>query len=387
MNINRIRSLFVATALTCSMISVPVLGAPNTSNLEEQKRTAQNEVGSLQSQLNSLMSAMNELEGQLVTKGQEISQAKEDLVVAEEKEVQQYEDMKLRIKYMYEEGDGSALERILVSGSISDLLTEAEYVEKVHSYDREMLRDYAETVKEIDTLKSTLETDMAKLEGIEQDYKTQSEELSTVLDGKRAEVSNLDSMIQEAARAALAEQKRQEEAAKKAAEEKKPSQDGTNGAQGGNQSGENANSPTQTPPTQTPPQNQPTVPDINEPSGGNTNTAPPEPDYSASTGNAVVDRAYSWVGRAEYVYGACSPGAFDCSGFVSYCLTGSYSRLGNTFTFLGWSQVSNPQPGDVAVNAGHCGIYIGGGQMIHAATEGVGVITGPVQGGMIFVRR
>ena len=44
------------------------------------------------------------------------------------------------------------------------------------------------------------------------------------------------------------------------------------------------------------------------------------------------------------------------------------------------------QPGDVAVNADHCGIYIGGGQMIHCATYGVGVIIGPVQSGMVFVR-
>lgn len=111
-----------------------------------------------------------------------------------------------------------------------------------------------------------------------------------------------------------------------------------------------------------------------------------EPEYSAVTGNAIVDRAYSYVGNAEYVWGACSPGAFDCSGFVSYCLTGAYSRLGTTYTFLGWPQVSDPQPGDVAVNEGHCGIYIGGGQMIHCATYGVGVIIGPVQSGMTIHR-
>ena len=98
-----------------------------------------------------------------------------------------------------------------------------------------------------------------------------------------------------------------------------------------------------------------------------------------------VARAQSCLG-ADYVWGACSPGAFDCSGLVSYCLTGRYVRLGNTTTFMGWPRVSNPQPGDVCVGNGHCGIYIGGGMMIHAATEGVGVITGPVQSGMIYVR-
>ena len=116
-------------------------------------------------------------------------------------------------------------------------------------------------------------------------------------------------------------------------------------------------------------------------SGGGTT-----PPYNAVTGNAVVDRAYEWLGKAEYSMGACSPGLFDCSGFVAYCLTGQYQRLGNTFTFLGWPQVSNPQPGDVCVNTQHCGIYIGNGQMIHCADYGIGVIIGPVQSGMIYVR-
>ena len=119
-------------------------------------------------------------------------------------------------------------------------------------------------------------------------------------------------------------------------------------------------------------------------------TPPPSgPTYNPSTGNAVVDRAYGQIGRA-YGYGDPSYGAgpneYDCSGFVSYALSGSHSRMGSTYTFMAWPQVSDPQPGDVAVNSGHCGIYIGGGQMIHSATYGVGVVVGPVQGGMTIVR-
>ena len=121
-------------------------------------------------------------------------------------------------------------------------------------------------------------------------------------------------------------------------------------------------------------------------SGGSSGSGGTTPPYNEVTGNAVVDRAYSYIGKAEYVWGACSPGAFDCSGFVAYCLTGNYARLGNTTTFLGWPRVSNPQPGDVCVNATHCGIYIGNGQMIHCADVGIGVIQGPVQAGMVYVR-
>jgi len=181
-------------------------------------------------------------------------------------------------------------------------------------------------------------------------------------------VSNLDAMIQEAARAAV-------EAAKKEQEKNNTvNNENTNTPSGGGDNSGGTVTPAPEPtPTPTP---DPTP----------TPTPTPEPNYNPSTGNAVVDRAYSWVGKAEYVWGACSPGAFDCSGFVAYCLTGNYARLGTTYTFLGWPQVSNPQPGDVAVNAEHCGIYIGGGQMIHAADYGIGVIVGPVQSGMIYVR-
>ena len=103
------------------------------------------------------------------------------------------------------------------------------------------------------------------------------------------------------------------------------------------------------------------------------------------TGNVVVDRAYSKLG-CPYVWGATGPNTFDCSGLVGYCLTGSTSRLGTTYTFMGWPRVSNPQPGDICTSSSHCGIYIGGGQMIHAPHTGDVVKIGGVQSNMIYVR-
>ena len=109
------------------------------------------------------------------------------------------------------------------------------------------------------------------------------------------------------------------------------------------------------------------------------------PSYNASTGNAIVDRAYSCIG-APYVWGGVGPDGFDCSGLVSYAHTGSYSRYGTTYTFMGMSQVSDPQPGDICTSWSHCGIYIGGGQMIHAPTFGQTVCVSSVQSDMIIVR-
>lgn len=367
MKFKRVRSILLAVVLACSMVATPVMAAPEDTDqatLEAKKAETQNEVSSLQQQLNTLMTKMNDLEMQLIEKGQQISEAEVELADAQEKEKQQYKDLKLRIKYMYEEGDGSAMERILKSGSIAEMLTQAEYVQKVHTYDRNQLTEYQNTVQEVANLKSTLESDQVKLQNLEGEYQSQSDELNYTIETKSDEISNLDNMIQEAARVAL-----EKAAAERAAAEEKAARENqaNTPAQGGGGAVTPAGPATPVTPSVTPP------------------VAPVTPDYNPSAGNAVVSRAYGKLGAA-YVWGACSPNAFDCSGFVSYCLTGNYVRLGTTYTFLGWQRVSDPQPGDIAVNANHCGVYIGGGQMIHAATEGVGVIVGPVQGGMIFVR-
>ncbi len=344
MKLKKVHSAVIASALTASMVITPVFADPTQQELEEQKANAQSELESFQTELDTLLQKANDLEIELINTGQEITQAEKDLEAAEEKKEEQYEAMKLRIKFMYESGTGSAtMEKVMGAGNISDVLTQAEYSEKVHEYDREQLQEYADTVTEIENLQAALKEEMADLQETEEEYRTQQEALQETIASKQDEISDLDEMIQEAAR--KAEEARRAAEAEAARQQQLQQQTNTGGSGGG--------------------------------------TTPP---YNAVTGNAVVDRAYSYIGNAEYVWGACSPGAFDCSGFVAYCLTGNYSRLGTTYTFLGWPRVSDPQPGDVCVNAGHCGIYIGNGQMIHCADVGIGVIIGPVQSGMVYVR-
>ena len=151
-----------------------------------------------------------------------------------------------------------------------------------------------------------------------------------------------------------------------------------NGGQTSNNNNQGGNTPAPTPapaPTPQPPAPAPAP-------------TPSAPSQSVD-GGSVVSRAYSKLGCA-YSWGGIGPNSFDCSGFVSYCLTGRYCRLGTTGTFMGWTRVSDPQPGDVVVNSYHTGIYIGGGQMIHASDYNTGVIISSVAAGMnnnyIFVR-
>ena len=375
----------ITAVVTSSMIVTPVLAAPSVDDLKKEKAAKQSEVSSLQSQLTTLMGKVNTLESELIQTGEDITKAQGDLEVAQEKEKEQYAAMKKRIKYMYEAGNDSAFETLVTSEDFTDLLSKAEYVQNVHSYDRKQLQEYVETKQQISDLKDSLEKDQKELESKQVEYEKQGDNLNNLITSKSAEVANLDSEIQAAAEAAAREaaERAAREAAEKAAKEAERQQAAASNHNAASTS--NRNNTTSN-------RNNTTSSSSSSSSSASVATKPSNSSSSTTTsgtnanGGSIVSRAYSQLGK-PYVWGACGPSSFDCSGFVSYCLTGSYTRLGTTLTFMGWTRVSNPQPGDVVTTATHCGIYIGNGQMIHAPHTGDVVKVGPVQSGMIYVRR
>ena len=385
----------ITAEVTSSMIVTPVLAAPSVDDLKKEKASKQNEVSSLQSQLTTLMGKVNTLESELIQTGEDITKAQSDLVVAQKKEKEQYAAMKKRIKYMYEAGNDSAFETLVTSDDFTDLLSKAEYVQNVHSYDRKQLQEYVETKQQISDLKDSLEKDQKELESKQAEYEKQGDNLNNLITSKSAEVANLDSEIQAAAEAAAKEaaERAAKEAAEKAAKEAAKKQQAS---AANNSTSSNRNNSTTSNNTTSNKNNTSNTTRPSRPSGNNTSSSTTKPSGnntssnttsgSNANGGTIVSRAYSQLGK-PYVWGACGPSSFDCSGFVSYCLTGSYTRLGTTLTFMGWTRVSNPQPGDVVTTATHCGIYIGNGQMIHAPHTGDVVKVGPVQSGMIYVRR
>lgn len=367
----------ITAVVTSSMIVTPVLAAPSVDDLKKEKAAKQNEVSSLQSQLTTLMGKVNTLESELIQTGEDITKAQSDLVVAQKKEKEQYVAMKKRIKYMYEAGNDSAFETLVTSDDFTDLLSKAEYVQNVHSYDRKQLQEYVETKQQISDLKDSLEKDQKELESKQVEYEKQGDNLNNLITSKSSEVANLDSEIQAAAEAAAREaaERAAREAAAKEAERQQAAASNHNAASTSNRNNTTSNR--------------------NNTTSSSSASVATKPSHSSSStttsgtnanGGSIVSRAYSQLGK-PYEWGAYGPNSFDCSGFVSYCLTGSYTRLGTTLTFMGWTRVSNPQPGDVVTTATHCGIYIGNGQMIHAPHTGDVVKVGPVQSGMIYVRR
>lgn len=356
---NKFGRRILAALITSSLVVTPVLAAPSVDDLQKSKASAQSEVNSLQSQLQSIVSKITQLEADLTTKGEEIIQAQTDLEQAQEDEKTQYAAMKLRIKYMYEAGDATALESLVSSEDFSDLLSKAEYVQSVHGYDRDKLEEYVATKQKIADLKEQLETEQSQLESMQTEYETEESNLTTLIDSKQAEVADLDSQIQEAAEKAA---KEEEERQKKAEEERQKQLQ----AASQNSTTTNSNS-----------------------GSSNSNKGNSSSSSSSSSGSYVsgstVSRAYSALGK-PYVWGAAGPNSFDCSGLVSFCLTGRYSHTYSSSDFVGLTKVSNPQPGDICVRVGHVGVYIGGGQMIHAPHTGDVVKISAVPSNMWYVR-
>lgn len=334
----------IASLVMSTFIATTVMAAPDTDAIQQQKDEAQSQVNSLQSQLTEVLGKINDLETKLISKGEEITQATEDLAAAEEKEKEQYEAMKLRIKYMYEQGTNTAIEKVFSSGSISELLNQAEYVQNVHNYDRNQLDEYVATKEKIATLKDTLEKEQKELEETQQEFASEKENLNSTLESKQAEVADLDQQLQAAVEAAAREAEEKAAAEAAAAAQASAQQSGGSSSQGGG-SGSGGTSSSQ--------------------GGGSSSN-------NTSAASAIVSAAYSQLGT-PYVWGGTTPyKALDCSGLTQYCHRVAGISIPRTSgpQGAGGQYVSSPQPGDIVCYSGHVGIYIGGGQMIHAPQPG-----------------
>ena len=306
--------------------------------------------------------ALDQTAGEITQKQQEIAdgQAKLSTYVAGE----------------YKTGGLSLLQVLTGVDDLGDMLNRLFYYGKVSD-------KQAQTIQEVKELKQELTDKQAEQEKNVAATQKKVDELNAQQAEAQSIVNSLDSQLQ-AELAAEAEANAALQAGINASTAEKATvntetagttentnTNNNNGGQTNNNNNQGGNTPAPTP----------------TPAPAPTPAPTPVPDNT--NGSAIVSRAYSKLGCA-YSWGGIGPNSFDCSGFVSYCLTGRYCRLGTTGTFMGWTRVSDPQPGDVVVNSYHTGIYIGNGQMIHASDYNTGVIISSVAAGMnnnyIFVR-
>ena len=399
----RIGKTVVAVTLAGSMAVTPVFAAPAK---ESEKQTKESSVSDLQSELERVMAKMADLETKLIAKGEEIQKASKELQQAEEKSAKQYEDMKLRIKYMYEAGD-TELEKFINAESAGDALNKAEYVQAVYTYDRDKLQEYVDTKKEIENLKTTLEKDKASLEKMNTELNVKKETLTTTIQTKQAEEQQVLAAAQAVAK------KRQTEG--KAEKTDNPEKEETTSVQSGGSVQEQVSVEPETPSEpqtpahpetpsepqapaepetpsepqtpaqpetpsepQTPAQpetpSEPQTPAEPEtPSEPQTPAEPENPEENQSAAQQIVSAAYSFLG-IPYVWGGTTTAGFDCSGMVQ----AAHAAAGISIPRVSWDQgtagvevsASEALPGDIVYYGWHVGIYIGNGQMIHAPEEG-----------------
>ena len=375
----RIGKTVVAVTLVGSMAVTPVFAAPAKEN---EKQTKESSVSDLQSELEQVMTKMADLETKLIAKGEEIQKASKELQQAEEKSAKQYEDMKLRIKYMYEAGD-TELEKFINAESAGDALNKAEYVQAVYTYDRDKLQEYVDTKKEIENLKTTLEKDKASLEKMNTELNVKKETLTTTIQTKQAEEQQVLAAAQ-----AVAEKRQAEGKAEKTdnaeKEETTPAQPDGSVQEQVPVEPETPSEP-QTPaepetpsepqaPAESETPSEPQTPAEPEtPSEPQTPAEPETPEENQSAAQQIVSAAYSFLG-IPYVWGGTTTAGFDCSGMVQ----AAHAAAGISIPRVSWDQgaagvevsASEALPGDIVYYGWHVGIYIGNGQMIHAPEEG-----------------
>lgn len=385
----RLGQALITTLVMSSLVAAPVLAAPGgVDELEGQKQAVEAQAEDVNARLVSLLVQFDALKQDMAGQKERIAQAEKDYKEASDKEQEQYEAMKLRIQYMYEQGDTSFLETVVSASSYSDLVNKAEYVQKVHSYDRKMLKEYVDTKNEVASLKEELESGEAEMEAMAEDLSGQQANLEGTLSDMRSQIADFDTQLaaaKEEAAQQLGELTEDTENMTASIDNSgsddgagggKPSSGGSTGGAAagqtskptgntGGSTGSSSNNNTSKPSNNNGGSN------TSKPSNNNSgNTSKPS---NASLGQQIASKACTYVGN-PYVYGGTSlTNGADCSGFVQ-----SVHRLfGISTPRDSWGQLaggkavtySNILPGDVIVYSDHVAIYIGGNQIVHASNS------------------
>ena len=346
-------------------------------NIQSQQQELQSQIDALDADLVNIIMNLDILEGELSDKQTELDNVTAQLAQAQEDEQNQYDAMKKRIVYMYENGDDSYIEALVGATDFSDLLNRLEYAQQIYDYDRNLLTQYQETVQQVADLKSQVETEKAELEEVQQSYQEQQASYESMIAEKQSQMSDFDTQLASAQslaaqyKATVDEQNeiiRQEQAAAAAAAAQNNNKgnntttaNNNNGNTTGNNNGSNTGGDSTT--------------------GGSTGGGGLNPSFSTSvSGSDVVSYACQFIGN-PYVWGgeSLTDGA-DCSGFIKSVYANFGISLPHSSVALqrAGSEVSyeNAQPGDIICYAGHVAIYMGGGQIVHASSPSTGIKTG-----------
>ncbi len=166
--------------------------------LRNEKGDIQGKVKELNAQLVRISARITQLENELTKKSEDIVAAQKELEAAMEREAQQYEDMKVRIQFMYENSQTSYLDVLLATEGIAEFMNTSEYISEIESYDRQKLEEYEQTVREIEQMQAQLEQDYAELEEMKAAVEDNKKNVAALMHQKEAELAALSEDILDA---------------------------------------------------------------------------------------------------------------------------------------------------------------------------------------------
>ena len=219
--------------------------------LEEQQKETESEKKSLAARVQELASSMKQTENRLEQKRTEIDEAEQDLIMAKMEESEQYESMKLRIRYMYENGNVNLIEIFMESDSIADFFNKTEYIQKMSEYDRQKLDEFQMTVRAVEEKELVLQAEYGELETLQASLAQQSAEAKELLSAKSSELANIQSQlkgIKDNIKKAEDEARRAAEREKAEANKKPVSNSGSSNSGSTGNSGSSSGSTTVKPP-------------------------------------------------------------------------------------------------------------------------------------------
>ena len=375
---------------------------------QEKYDNASGRVDTIQSDVDEIAGEIDEIDAALVETLASVELIEEDIADKEEQievttaeyeaakatEEEQYEAMKLRVKFMYEKGDTTYLQLLLESSGFSDMINKVEYIEKLYEYDRTLLAEYVAARTAAQELKDKLEEEKAELEAQQHELEEEKESLEIILAEKQQTYDNYEVQLaqakQEAAvykanikkqndeikklEAASAAKQSEIDAARKAEEEARRAQElalqkqsESGSSSGGSSSGGNSSS-------------------------GKSYASATSYSGAGSKGQQIANYACQFIGNPYVPGGTSLTEGADCSGFVWRVYKDfGYSVPRTSYSLRSYGtevSYSDAQPGDVVCYAGHVGLYIGNGQIVHASTQKTGIkITNATYKEILSVRR
>lgn len=327
------------------------------ANIKDSQSDVKDSITAAAARMKTLLSKQEQLKSDIKDKQNEVEQANKKLEEAKEEEQKQYDAMKLRIQYLYENStDNSIWSAILESNGLSDMLNRIEYATDLYKSDRELMTSYQNAVKKVEDWTVQLADEMDSLLALQDKYQTQQGELKILMAKLEQQKDAYAQQLAEAQKQAQDYKKtiskqeaiiRAQEAAAARANANTYDGGGT-GASGGIASDSYLKDP-----------------DCN-------------PSQTTDVSGAdIVAFAQQFVGN-PYVWGGNSlTNGVDCSGFVHqvYAHFGiSTPRYSQAFKSVGQPvSYQNIQAGDVVVYPGHVAIYIGNGNIVEAQSTRAGI--------------